>query len=281
MTKRLMTIAIAFVLLGAGCGREGALTTELAGGVTPTPVATTTPAATPAATEAAATPTAAAGAAPSPGGDQTQTTKPASEGGVNTPKDGSYVYTYKGEQTGPTSPSPQRFDGERTVESSHEGNVYTSESTNTEQPGRFTTRTRWEPTRILLLAFKNENPAGDFNCTFDPPLVIAKIPIKAEKFPTQQLKGTGNFCDGKLDITFERQEPMKDATGRSWSTWRVRVQLQAGNQQVTTTSDETQWFSPELGAEIKTDGTTNGEAQTPGGPQKFSGKSTSVLKSHP
>jgi hypothetical protein len=202
---------------------------------------------------------------------------------VNTPKDGRYVYTYKGEASDPFNPTapPEPFDGERTVEVSHSGNVYTSEETNTEMPGRFTLRTRWEPSRIQLLSFQTETAAGDFNCNFDPPLLIAKIPIRPETFPTQPFKGSGNACEGKLDITVERQEAMKDTTGRSWSTWRIRVKLQAGNDQFTSTTDQTQWFSPDLGIEVRADGTSQGEFRTPTGSQRFEGKSTSVLKSHP
>ncbi|HYZ93025.1 MAG TPA: hypothetical protein VFA34_11655 [Actinomycetota bacterium] len=283
MRKRPVFAAVAFLLLVAGCGREGALTSELTGS-TPTPEATTTPAATGPSETPAATSTAAASAAPSgAGGGAAAPTKPAAEGGINTPKDGKYVYTYKGEASDPFNPAapPERFDGELTIESSHEGNVYTSEQTNTESPGRVTTRSRWEATRITLLSFKTETAGGDFSCTFDPPLLIAKIPIKVEKFPTQQLKGSGNACNGKLDIEVQAKETVQDATGKSWSTWRIHVVLQVGNEQFTNTTDQTQWLSPDLGFEIKTDERSNGEVKTPGGSQKFSGKSGSVLKSHP
>lgn len=289
MTKRAVIAAVALLLLAAGCGQEGTIIPDLtAGRGTPAPDAAATPHASPGATA-----TAAAGATPTPapgqataaptGASQTQPTKPAAEGGVNTPKDGSYVYTYSGESDDPFNPAapPQRFDGELTVEISHEGNVYTSEQTNTETPGRFTTRTRWETDRILLLSFKTETSGGDFSCTFDPPLLVAKIPIRPETFPTQNFKGTGNACEGKLDITVEGQETVKDATGRSWDTWRARIRLQAGNEQFTNTTDQKQWLSPELGVEVRTDGTSHGEIRTAGGSQTFDGKATSALKRHP
>ena len=282
MRKRPLIAVAALLLLVAACGREGPLTSELAAG-TATPAATSTPAATATATGAPqATSTAAASAAPG-GAGAAATAKPASQGGVNTPKDGRYVYRYKGEQTDPFNPTagPQQFDGELTVESSHSGNVYTAEQTNTESPGRVTTRTRWEPTRILLLSFKTETAGGDFNCTYDPPILIAKVPFHPEKFPTQNTKGSGNACDGKFDINVERMETVKDATGRSWSTWRVHVVFTVGNEQFTNTTDQIQWFSPDLGLEIRTQETSKGEVRTPGGSQKFGGTSNSVLKSHP
>lgn len=281
MRKRPIIAVLAFPLLVAGCGREGPLVSGLTAGSTP--AATTTPAPTATAT-AGPQATATASASAAPGGDgATQTAKPASQGGVNTPKDGSFVYTYKGESTDPFNPAapPQSFDGELTIDSSHQGNIYTSEQTNTEEPGRVTTRTRWEATRILLLSYKTETGGGDFSCTFDPAPVILKIPIQPEKFPTQTLKGSGNACDGSFDLEVVAKESVKDAAGTSWSTWRIKVRLQLGNEQFTLTTNQTQWFSPDLGIEIKTEETSNGEVRTPGGSQQFSGKSNSVLKSHP
>lgn len=287
MTKRPVIAVAALLILAAGCGQEGTIIPDLtAGRGTPAPGATNAPEASPGATTAAdATATPAAGQATSAPttAPQAQTTKPAAEGGVNAPKDGSYVYTYSGESDDPFNPTapPQKFDGELTVDISHQGNVYTSEQTNTETPGRFTTRTRWEADRILLLSFKTETSGGDFSCTFDPPLLIAKIPIRPETFPTQNFKGTGNACQGKLDITVEGQETVKDATGRSWETWRARIRLQAGNEQFTNTTDQKQWLSPELGVEVRTDGTSHGEIRTAGGSQTFDGKAASALKRHP
>ena len=287
MTKRAVIVVVALSLLAAGCGQEGTIIPDLtAERGTAAPDATTAPQASPGATNASG-----ATASPAPGqataapttAPQAQTTKPAAEGGVNAPKDGSYVYTYSGESDDPFNPAapPQRFDGELTVDISHQGNVYTSEQTNTETPGRFTTRARWETDRILLLSFKTETPGGDFSCTFDPPLVVAKIPIRPETFPTQNFKGTGNACQGKLDITVEGQETVKDATGRSWSTWRARIRLQAGNEQFTNTTDQSQWLSPELGVEVRTDGTSHGEIRTAGGSQTFDGKAATALKRQP
>lgn len=284
MTRRTLFAVIAYLLLAAACGREGGTEGELAvEGRTPGPTATATaPGASPRATTTAPAATTAPGAAAAPGGAApTQTTKPAAEGGVNTPKDGRYVYEYKGQSSNPFNPGapPQDFDGELTSEYTHSGNVYTRETTNSEQPGRQTTRSRWEPAQILLLSIKIETAGGDFNCTYDPPLVIAKIPIKPEKFPTQHFEGEGNACNGKLDITVERQENVTDATGRSWPTWRVLVDLEVGNEQFTNRSRQTQWFSPDLGIEVRTDGTSETEVRSP--PGKFTGNATTVLKSHP
>ena len=288
MRKRPL-IVVAFLFLGAACGQEGSILPSLAaerGDDVPTATPTTAPElASPTAPGATAAPAVSAPAAAAPGGSQAQPpTQPASEGGVNPPKDGRYVYTYEGEATNPFNPGapPEKFSGEELYsEISHQGNVYTEEQTNTETPGVFTTRTRWESSRILLLSFKTETAGGDFNCTFDPPLTIANIPIKPETIPTQTFKGQGNACDGKLDITVERKENTTDANNRTWSTWRTKVRIEAGNEQFKTITNDTIWLAPEIGVEVRTDGTTQGEFRTPTGAQSFNGKATSALKSRP
>lgn len=297
MSRRSLVVLAALTLFAAACGREGSIVPDLtaggtaaspaADGSTPGPGATASPAATAGAAagggEGATPAPTAAGSAGGGGGAAAAPTKPASEGGVNPPKDGTYVYDYSGEASDPFNPAapPERFDGELNVDVSHSGNVYTSEQTNTEQPGRFTTRARWEADRILLLSYKSETAGGDFGCVLDPPLVIAKIPIKPETFPTQTIKGSGNACDGKLDLTVEAKQTVKDANGKDWDTWRVRVQLQVGNEQFTNTSDQRQWLAPELGVEIRSEGTSSGEFRTPGGAQQFGGNAKTVLKRHP
>lgn len=287
MTKRALIAVVAVLFAASACGQEGGLSSDLTNErESPTPAATAggtqaSPGATAGTTDGSPAPGQATSAPTS--APATQPTKPAAEGGLNAPKDGTYTYTYSGESDDPFNPTapPQKFNGELTVDISHQGNVYTSEQTNTESPGRFTTRTRWEADRILLLSFKSETAGGDFSCAFDPPLVVAKIPVRPETFPTQNFKGTGNACQGKLDITVEGRETVKDATGASWDTWRVRVKLQAGNEQFTNTTDQKQWLSPQLGVEVRTDGSSHGEFRTAGGSQSFDGKATSALKRRP
>ena len=287
MSKRPLIVLLAAAFLTAACGQEGSIVPGLASSAadrpSPSPSAGAVARPSPTAAGATTAPGATAAATAQPGGTQAAPTKPASQGGINTPKDGRYVYTYQGESTDPFNPGapPQKFSGELYSEISHQGNVYTEEQTNTETPGRFTTRTRWESSRILLLSFTTETAGGDFSCTFDPPLTIANIPLKPETIPTQEFKGRGNACDGKLDITVERQENTTDANNKTWSTWRVKVRIEAGNEQFNTVTDERQWLAPELGVEVRTDGTTHGEIRAPTGTQTFDGKATSALKSHP
>ncbi|MGH2651285.1 MAG: hypothetical protein ACRDHK_08755, partial [Actinomycetota bacterium] len=261
MSKRPLIVLLASLLLYAACGQEGNIVPGLASSdgdpAGPTPSAGTAAEPSPTAPGATKAPAATAAATAPPGGTQAQPTKPVAEGGINPPKDGRYVYTYQGESTDPFNPGapPQKFSGELYSEVSHQGNVYTEEQTNTETPGRFTTRTRWESSRILLLSFNTETAGGDFSCVFDPPLTIANIPIKPGTIPTQTFKGRGNACNGKLDITVETKENTTDANNKTWSAWRVKVRIEAGNEQFNTITDERQWLAPELGVEVRTDGT--------------------------
>lgn len=290
MTRRPILGLLAVLFLAAACGREGSILPSLTTADQRTPSPTATPAAPAQAAEATPTPTGGAAATPTRApeqqagpGTQAQPAQPVEEGGIRPPKDGRYVYNYEGRSSDPFNPAapPQEFEGELVSEISHDGNVYTERQTNDQNPGVFTTRTRWEESRILLLSFRTQTAGGDFGCVFDPPLVLANLPIRPGAIPTQEFRGEGNACDGSLDINVMRREEVQDATGRTWSTWRVAVRIEAGNEQFTTVTDETQWLAPELGVEVRSDGTTHGEIRTPTGSQTFDGEATAALRSHP
>jgi hypothetical protein len=285
MRKVLALLAVAVMLLTA-CGREGGeeelnITSAQEGAeATATPGAEETAKATKApaddpADEATPSPTAAAAtdapAAPAP--------SKAPEGQYNDPKVGTYTYDIEGEANDPLNPTapPEKYKGEATTEISRSGDVTTREDTTSEQPGRFTLRTKRESTRVLLLSFKAETAAGDFSCELDPPLVIIKFPVKPEKFPTQTFKGQGNACSGKLDIEVLRQEAAKDASGKSWQTWVAKVRQEVKSGQLNQVTNQTRWVSPDLGIEIK------GEQQSSGqfGTQKFEANGSAVLKDYP
>jgi hypothetical protein len=281
MNKRMLIAAVALGFVLVACGRESYDTLDVGGSTRPTPSATSTPKATttPAASATPVATATAAGAAATqaPSGEVPK----AAEGQINRPKAGRYVYDLTGEQTNPLNPSapPEKFapGAQTTLQTSHQGNVTTDESTSSEQAGRAVYKSRWESTKVSLLSINLESQAGSLNCTFDPPLVIVHIPIKPEKFPTQSLKGSGNACNGKVDITVEGRENVKDATGRSWSTWRVKVRQEVKTDQLTTVGDEIRWFSPDLGTQVRTQVTQNGTYSG----LNFASKSNTVLRSRP
>ncbi len=288
MKKILAFLAVSTLLLAA-CGREAELdgSALATGGPTSAPTASAGAAATDA-PKATATARAAAGggAATSAPTSAASTAAPATsernappEGRANTPADGAYVYAYSGTASDPFNPSgpPEKFDGELTSEYSHSGNVYTAEITNSEQPGRTTIRTRWSSAKVEMLSLKTESAAGDFGCTFDPPLLITKFPIKPETYPKQTLRGEGNACDGTLEITVVKKTTQKDATGKTWSVWEVKVKTMLKSGQLTLTQNETRWVSPELGVEVRSNGSSDGKYAA----QSFKTTSTSSLKKHP
>jgi len=286
--KRFLTLVAAGVLLFAACGKENANTSDLTGGASSAPTAS-------AMSEHSAAPGASADASGAPVTGGTASSAPAAssavrtappttrsapaEGRANPPADGAYTYTYAGTASDPTNPAgpPQKFNGTLTNQISHSGSVYTSEVTNSENPGRTTTKTRHSSTKVELLSLKTETAAGDFSCTYNPPLVITKFPIKPETYPQQQMKGSGNACNGTLDITIVRKTTQADATGKSWSVWEVKVKTTLKSQQLTINQNETRFVSPELGVEVKSTGSSMGTY----GPYKFTTNTTSTLKKHP
>jgi hypothetical protein len=286
MTRKLLALLAVAVMLFAACGKEGEEATlaegeataapsasaAVASGAKAAPGATTAPGGAakttaPAATGAAAT--RAPGAQP----------PPPAQGGANRPKDGTYVYNVNGSASDPFNPAapPQKYSGEQTKVLSHQGDVYTEETTSSEQAGRTTIRTRWATDRVTMLSFKSETQGGEFSCTFNPPLLITKFPTKPETYPKQQLKGQGNACNGSLEITIVKREMVKDASGRAWSTWQAKVRLMFKTEQVTVTNNETRWVSPDLGETIKSVATADGKF----GPTTFKGTANTLLKTHP
>ena len=279
MRKQMLVAVIALGFVLVACGREGGDVSQLTQSTaTPRATATAAATATPAASatpEATAAGTAAPAATQAPAGEVPQATA----GQVNRPKAGRYVYDLSGEGKGPFDPSPRPIPSgaQTTTRISRNGDINTDETTSSQEAGRIVAKTRWEPSKVSLISYTLESSGRTFACTFNPPVVILNIPIKAETFPTQNLNGEGNACGGTLDITVEGKENVKDATGRTWSTWRVKVRQQVKNTQLETMMDDTRWVSPDLGTTIRTQSNQNGSSQG----VTFSSKTTSVLRSHP
>jgi hypothetical protein len=281
--RKPVLVALALIVLLTACGKKEANVTL--GNTSASPGATSS--AKPGAT-AAAKKSAAPGASKAPSGvtstasTNAATPKPASQGGANLPKDGNYVYRMDG-----TSDSP--FTGKQTYNNqtvtgslSHSGNIYTTK-TSSSNSGSAETKTEWDPTKILLVSIKGNQGGTEFSCVFNPRPVIAHIPQKAETFPQQKLQGSGNACDGTLDIQVIDKENVADATGKTWSTWKVHVKtvshVEFQGQKFTANSDQMRWVSPDLGVEIKQ--VTDSSTKSAAGATVQSGHITTVLKSHP
>ncbi len=293
--KKGLACALVLLFALAACGKEGRKTVTL-GDVSGSPA----PSASSEATSSAA-PKASAKAAPkatsatsggntssgsSDDGATASTPKPAAQGGVNPPKNGTYLYRTDGSApSGPGQPAQTFSNKTATAKMSHTGNAYTTENTSEDRDGKSTTRTRWEATKISLLSVQIETGSNSgnltFRCDYEPNPVIGHIPPKVETFPQQKLSGNGNACGGTLDIAVLRKETAKDATGKSWSTWVIHVKINSqfdyNGSKITTSTDDMRWFSPDLGVEIKSH--TKTTTTSAFGTQKSD--FTSVLKSHP
>jgi hypothetical protein len=284
--RRAIAIAVAALLLLAACGREG-VPGEVSslGDASPSPsasataAASATPSATKKAAAASATPSATA-AAPQASAGASETASP---GTFRRPTGGRYTYSYEGEGTDPTNPAgPERsFEGKRYTEVSHSANDYTFVGTNSEDTTRSTTKTRWSSTKVELTYIEIQTQVGTFKCKFDPPLVITRFPVKPETYPSQTFKGEGNACDGKLEITVVKREQAKDATGKSWDAWQVKVHTETRSSNFDITTDETRWVAPDLGIEVRSNANSNGNFKIGASSGKINNTTVSVLEKYP
>lgn len=220
------------------------------------------------------------------GSDGSDPQQAAGEGQVNPPQTGDYVYDLDGTSTDPFNPAGREYpdDATATVELSKDGDVYTSKATNSEDPGANTTRIRRGPDRALLLFTKQERPGVSFSCTFQPPVEILHIPIRAETFPTQEWSSDG--CEGTTDITVVGKEDVTDANGETWSTWKIEQEtdytFRSEQGTATGTIRTTNWLSPDLGTSVKSHDRNDGRFENETGTsQSFSSDTTVTLKSHP
>jgi hypothetical protein len=281
MRKGSILIA-AFFLLAVACGggkKEANLNNALTSASPGTTAATVTSAVP--GTKASTAP--ATSVVPAAQGPTNSQPKPAAQGGVNLPKDGKYLYTLEGESTDPTNPSaaPRPYKGTLTKQYSHSGNVVTEEQTTDQSPGRQTQRTRWESDKIVLLSVKVDSPQGTFSCAFDPPLLVAHLPLHPETIPTQHFKGSGNACTGTLDVQVIRKEAVKDANGKSWSAWRIHIKTSTKSGQFSLAADGTRWQAPEIGVDVRNVGSSSGQIGTGPTAPKFRGTATAALKTYP
>jgi hypothetical protein len=211
--RRVATFSLSLALLLASCASDGG--TNEAGSVT----------------------SAKPGATPSGTGKPLDTNAKAADE-VKLPKPGTYVYDFVGR--GDTDvPEGARL----TEKVATSGKDVTVDLTNSENENSRRFTLRWEADRVLQLSIVSNIGGRQVTCTFDPPLVLTKIPIRVEKLPTQTVER--GSCAGKIDIKVVGREEVADATGRDWLTWRIDT--------VTGANSESRWLSPELGRDIRTE----------------------------
>lgn len=185
----------------------------------------------------------------------------APEGGVNRPREGTYTYTYESRQTNASTPdaAPRRSKANATYTSkvSRDGDVYTFADSSSEGPAVATRKQRWEDDRVLEVSSEITTDDQQAGCTYSEPIEVLRIPLKEEKFPPQELEGSGTNCNGTRTLAVEGREDVLDDAGLTWSTWRITsetvIKTDVG---LTQRSTDTRWFSPDLGKDVKLEGTT-------------------------
>ena len=166
---------------------------------------------------------------------------------MSRPRPGNYVYSFFG--LGQTS-VPQ---GTELVERvSVSGDEYTIDITNNLNANTRRVRLRWEANRVLQLSNETVIQGQRRSCTFDPPLEILHIPIKAETFETQTSEA--ELCPSSTDIRVVGRERIEDVNNRIWTTWIIEMQMLEGDR-VTT---DTHWLSPELGRDVRIESRVEG-----------------------
>lgn len=161
------------------------------------------------------------------------------------PRPGTYVYELLG-QRGTDVPEGSLL----TEELSASGNDYSVLITNNQNSNTRTIRLRWEEERVVQLSNQTTVGGDRRTCNFEPPLETLHIPIRIEEFSEQATGGPG--CNQTVAISVVGRQEIQDATGRTWSTWIIEMQSLSGGR----TDEETRWFSPELGRDVRIDTAT-------------------------
>ena len=175
----------------------------------------------------------------------TETATPAADGDAapqvpERPRAGDYVYEFIGLGTtdvpdGTVLTDSIAVEGEDIVIT-----VTNSRNDNARRIGR-----RWEEGRVVETS--NQTIIGGTRraCTYDPPIEIMHIPVRVEEFKEQESGGPG--CQTTNAINVVGREDTEDATGKVWPAWVIERQILSGDR----TDEETHWFSPELGHDVR------------------------------
>lgn len=159
---------------------------------------------------------------------------------VKRPKPGEYVYEVIG--VGATTvPSGTVITDTLSVS----GDIYTIDVTNSRNDNRRQIRLRWEDDRILQLSNDTVVDGERVTCTYEPPLVILHNPVRAEDFPIQRF--TSRTCEQSFEVSVVERTSVKDKKGKAWQVWTIEVLRNASGRR----DEETHWFSPELGRDIR------------------------------
>lgn len=184
--------------------------------------------------------------------------KKAPTGKINAPANGEYSYEYSTEDTNAATPqaTPRRSKPDaqlhRTV--SRDGDVIETADQSTEGPAVATIRQKLESDGLFDLGAKIVAGKNQSSCDYESPLLNIRFPLKAGSYPKQAFTGKGNSCAGERTIKVVGKEVVKDANGLAWSTWRIEIDTTVRGTGLTKVNHDTRWYSPDLGEDIKFDG---------------------------
>jgi len=178
------------------------------------------------------------------------TRPPVSDGQVNRPLAGVYVYTLSSVSGAALPPGLERIE---TVSIS--GNTYKSLITDNKNANQDTFFRLWTSSAVELAVSDAIVSGGERKCTYTPPIKVVPIPLKIGKLARQSWTSPDLACTGTTDINVISQETVADAKGTKWSTWKIQEVTSSGG-----TSTQTHWFSPVLGADIRDQSTSPNES---------------------
>lgn len=164
---------------------------------------------------------------------------------VKRPPAGDYVYKIVG--LGTTTVDENTLLTERV---SVAGDEFVIDVSNNRNDNTQQLRLRWEANRVVQLSNDISVDGVRRTCVYEPPLVLFNLPMKSEDLDEQSFDSTR--CEQSIAISVTERASVKDDTGRTWATWVIEV-LREGRGR---TDEETHWFAPELGRDIRVETTS-------------------------
>ncbi len=200
----------------------------------------------------------------SPGDERGNEGGPEARAQASRPKPGAYVYDLIG--IGFTAGDvPQGTRLTETIQA--DNNIDTVLITNNVNKNKRRVRYRWESKRVEQLSNETIILGVSRTCVYQPPVEILHLPIRREDYKEQTPQGAA--CERIIEVSVVGTEGVKDATGRVWTTWIINFHSEGGGRAL----DETRWFSPELGVNIRVESSS----ETSGARNE----TAQVLRSHP
>lgn len=259
---RILSLCFCFLLLGSACSKDKSR--ESVEGTSSPATNTATPAST-----AAEVP----GVDGQPGGGSEfkstlppnatsgpKPSEPRNPGAVNRPRIGDYTYSLEGRSKSPFDPAGSEFPpgAQTTASYAQQGDLYTVR-VHSEVGATQTTDVRWFSDRVVLERLEISVPGRVYTCTYNPPLVVARLPLAPGEYARQQAQG--DDCSGSLDLRVVGRENVTVGAG-TFSAWKFTQSLEYRfGSELSGKATGDVWLSTALGVEVKADQRNNATFQ--------------------